>query len=298
VGVDSVFVNIADSAEVDSVSQGASQTMSDVKARIKWLTLRKVFLAILFFVAAYFIMKYLNRFLEIVAERYANFRLTIKRIIPIISILGWTLVIYVIIAGIFSPPLETFIAFAASAGVAIGFASQDILKNIFGGVMILIDRPFQVGDKIQVGDHYGEVMQIGLRTVRIVTPDDSMVSIPNGEMMNKFVSNANSGASNCQVVAEFYLPADIDMAQAKKIAYRTAAVSRYCYLNKPIVIIFRNEVHHGRSMLKMRLKAYVLDIRYEFPFYSEMTETVIKEFLRHDLMIIQPSQVAKRSGER
>jgi hypothetical protein len=51
-------------------------------------------------------------------------------------------------------------------------------------------------------------------------------------------------------------------------------------------------------MLKMRLKAYVLDIRYEFPFYSEMTETVIKEFLRHDLMIIQPSQVAKRSGER
>jgi small-conductance mechanosensitive channel len=149
-----------------------------------------------------------------------------------------------------------------------------------------------------VGDHYGEVMQIGLRTVRIVTPDDSMVSIPNGEMMNKFVSNANSGASNCQVVAEFYLPADIDMAQAKKIAYRTAAVSRYCYLNKPIVIIFRNEVYHGRSMLKMRLKAYVLDIRYEFPFYSEMTETVIKEFLRHDLMIIQPSQVAKRSGER
>ncbi|MCB0314052.1 MAG: mechanosensitive ion channel, partial [Calditrichaeota bacterium] len=53
---------------------------------------------------------------------------------------------------------------------AIGFAAQDILKNIFGGLMLLLDRPFQVGDKIEAGGHYGEVVQIGLRTVRIVTP--------------------------------------------------------------------------------------------------------------------------------
>ena len=126
-------------------------------------------------------------------------------------IFGWTIVIYIIIANVIEPPIETLIAVTASAGIAVGFASQDILKNIFGGIMILLDRPFQAGDKIQVGSLYGEVLSIGLRTVRIVTPDDSIVSIPNGEIVNQSVSNANSGAFNCQVVAEFFLPPDIDI---------------------------------------------------------------------------------------
>jgi small-conductance mechanosensitive channel len=232
----------------------------------------------------------LTRLLEFVAERRANLRLTIKRLIPTIRILGWTFVIYFIIAAVLSPPIETLIAVTASAGIAIGFASQDILKNIFGGIMILLDRPFQVGDKIEVGSYYGEVTQIGLRTVRIVTPDDSLVSIPNGEIMNQSVSNANTGESNCQVVAELFLPPDIDLVKAKQIAYRAAAVSRYAYLNKPIAIIIKNEVHQGRSLLKMRLKAYVLDIRHEFPLMSEMTEIVLSEFLKHKL--VTPEQLA------
>jgi small-conductance mechanosensitive channel len=176
------------------------------------------------------------------------------------------------------------VALTASAGIAVGFASQDILKNIFGGIMILFDRPFQVGDKIELGKYYGEVIHIGLRTVRIVTPDDSQVSIPNSEIVNQSVSNANSGENNCQVVAEFYLPPDIDLVKAKKIAYRAAAVSRYVYLNKPIAIVIKNEIHEGRSLLKMRLKAYVLDIRYEFPFSTEMTEIVMGEFLKQKLV--------------
>ncbi|HEX9757584.1 MAG TPA: mechanosensitive ion channel domain-containing protein [Nitrospiria bacterium] len=195
------------------------------------------------------------------------------------------MVIYIIVADILEPPIATLVALTASAGIAVGIASQDILKNIFGGIMILFDRPFQVGDKIQIGKYYGEVISIGLRTVRIITPDDSLVSIPNSEIVNQSVSNANSGESHCQVVAEFYLPAHIDLLKAKKIAFKAAAVSRYIYSNKPISIIHINEIHEGKSLLKMRLKAYVLDIRYEFLFATEMTETVIREFLKHHLMI-------------
>ena len=54
--------------------------------------------------------------------------------------------------------------------------------------------------------------------------------------------------------------------------------------------MIKNEVHEGRSLLKMRLKAYVLDIRYEFPFSSEMTETVMQEFLKHKL--VTPEELA------
>jgi small-conductance mechanosensitive channel len=249
------------------------------QAQPEWsISFAKIFWAAAIFLAALLTFRYLARLLEFLAERRANLRLAIKRLIPTIRIVGWTFVIYFIIAAVLSPPIETLVAVTASAGIAIGFASQDILKNIFGGIMILLDRPFQVGDKIEVGSYYGEVTQIGLRTVRIVTPDDSLVSIPNGEIMNQSVSNANSGESNCQVVAEIYLPPEIDLIKARQIAYRAAAVSRYAYLNKPIAIIIKNEIHEGRSMLKMRLKAYALDIRHEFPFMSEMTEIVIGEF--------------------
>jgi small-conductance mechanosensitive channel len=260
-----------------------TETIQDSKP--EWsLTFGKVFWSAVVLLAGWLAIKYLTRLSEAIAERWVPLRFAIKRLIPMIRIGGWTLVIYIVIADVLAPPIATLVALTASAGIAVGFASQDILKNIFGGVMILVDRPFQVGDKIEVGKYYGEVLNIGLRAVRIVTPDDSQVSIPNSEMVNQSVSNANSGENNCQVVAEFYFPPHIDLVKAKKIAYRAAAASRYIYMNKPISIIVKNEINEGRSLLKMRLKAYVLDIRYEFPFSSEMTERVMSEFLKRGLV--------------
>jgi len=111
-----------------------------------------------------------------------------------------------------------------------------------------------------------------------------MVSIPNSDIVNQSVSNSNNGESNCQVVAELYLPLDIDLARLKRIARRAAMVSRYVYLNKPIAIIIKNEIHEGRSLLKMRVKAYVLDIRFEFPFASDMTELIVEALLKKKLI--------------
>ena len=102
--------------------------------------------------------------------------------------------------------------------------------------------------------------------------------------MNSAVSNSNSGELNCQVVAEIYLPIDVDTQKVRKIAIESAQVSRYGYLNKPITVLFFNEVKERRSYLKMRLKAYVMDIRYEFLFKSDMTEIVLRELLNEGLI--------------
>lgn len=248
------------------------------------ISVPKIFWSIIFLLAGYFLIKIISRILEVFAERSTKYRITIKSFIPVVKIMGWIGLIFIVVAGIFQPPAATLLAFSASIGVAVGFASQDILKNIFGGVMILFDRPFKSGDKIDVGGYYGEVVEIGLRSTRIVTPDDNLVSIPNSEIMNKSVSNANAGESNCQVVAEIYLPIDADTAQCRAIATQTAMVSRYVYLNKPIVIVFVNEFKDRKSLLKMKIKAYVLDIRDEFKFKSEMTEVVIKKLLAEKVL--------------
>ena len=201
-----------DSTIISSSKELTPPSISDI------ISFGKIFWALVFFIIGYYIIRLLTKVLDIFAEKSTGYRITIKGFVPILRIFGWVLIIYIIIAGIFKPPIATIIAVTASVGIAIGFAAQDIFKNIFGGIMILFDRPFQVGDKIAVDDHYGEVVKIGLRSTRIVTADDSLVTLPNGEIMNQPVSNSNSGEPNCQVVAEIYLPISVDTDRVREIA--------------------------------------------------------------------------------
>ena len=221
--------------------------------------------------------------LETLAERSAARRLFFKKLIPVVRLLTWSLVIYIVLTGIFGLDRTSLLAAATALGVAIGFAAQDVLKNIFGGIIIIFDQPFQVGDKISVGGTYGEVVSIGLRSTRIVTPDDNLVSVPNSQVVEGQVANANAGALDCQVVVDLYLPGWTDVRRAKAIAYEAAANSRYVYLEKPIVVIVK-DVFKETFLVHLKVKAYVLDTRYEFIFASDVTEAAKSEFLRTGLL--------------
>lgn len=248
------------------------------------ISISKIFWALVFILIGYFLIRAVSGVLALIADRRVKYKASIRRTLPVVKISGWAFIVYIIVSGIFQPPAETIFAFFATVGVAVGFASQDLLKNIFGGIMILFDKPFQIGDKIESGKYYGEVLEVGLRSTRIVTPDDSVVTIPNSEMMNQSISNANSSENNCQVVAELFLPVTIDTRKARQIATEAAQISKYVYLNKPIAVEYSNVLVPRGSFLKMRLKAYVMDVRYEFPFQSEMTEVVLRELSREGML--------------
>jgi small conductance mechanosensitive channel len=74
-------------------------------------------------------------------------------------------------------------------GLTIGFALRDTLSNIISGLLIFIDRPFTIGDLIEIDGKYGRVDRISLRTTRVVTPDGKMLAVPNAEVMNKTVTS-------------------------------------------------------------------------------------------------------------
>jgi small-conductance mechanosensitive channel len=244
----------------------------------------KIFMSMLVLLIVWLGSRFVSSVLINLSERFSGQRLFIKRLVPIVKVVFWSGALYFIIAGILQPPLETIITVSASIGIAVGFASQDILRNIFGGIMIILDRPFQVGDKIEVDKQYGEVIQIGLRSVRIVTEDDSMVTVPNAEIMNKSVSNANSSALDCQVVAELFLPRTIDTRIVQKVCRKAAMTSRFAYLNKPVYVHVTHVTVGPRDLLKVRLKAYVLDIRFEQELRSDMTTMCMEEFNRLNLL--------------
>ncbi len=243
----------------------------------------KFFVSLMFLFFTYFVIRIVVWILDTASERSASRRLFFKKLIPIVRIVAWSFIIYLIIAKVFNVDSQGLLAAGAALGVAVGFAAQDVLKNIFGGILIILDQPFQVGDKISVAGTYGEVVSIGLRSTRIVTPDDNLVSVPNTQVVDGQVANANAGALHCQVVTTLFLPGDVDVARAKKIAYEAAANSKYVYLDMPIVVLVKDHFEY-RFLTKIVVKAYVLDTRYEFVFASEITETAKLEYLRQGLM--------------
>ncbi|MBR0309226.1 MAG: mechanosensitive ion channel family protein [Mogibacterium sp.] len=101
-------------------------------------------------------------------------------------------VLVVSIVALLGVPMSSVIAAIASVGVAIGLALQGALSNIAGGIMLLIFRPFSVGDYISTGSEEGTVRSISLVYTVLTTVDNRRVSVPNGSLMNSSISNASA----------------------------------------------------------------------------------------------------------
>ncbi len=230
-----------------------------------------IFWSILVLVAFRFVIRGLIWILETLAERSVRRRLTFKWLIPITRMLLWGVAAYLIVRQIFRVDAQGILAASAALGVALGFAAQDLLKNVFGGLIVVFDQPFQVGDKISVGGTYGEVVSIGLRSTRIVTADDDFVSVPNSQVVEEQVANANAGELNCQVLTNLYLPGRVDERAAKEIAFEAAVNSMYVFLEKPIQVFIEDEFH-TTFVTRVKVRAYVLDPRFEFLLRSDITE--------------------------
>lgn len=80
-------------------------------------------------------------------------------------------------------------------GIVIGLSLQDILRNFFAGIWVLVERPFRIGDTIQVGGHVGEVREISFRTTQLRTEDGREVIVPNGSLMTESVVRFLQGES-------------------------------------------------------------------------------------------------------
>ena len=95
----------------------------------------------------------------------------------------------VLIADGFGFDLGAIIAGLGIGGLAFAFAAKDTISNIFGALTLLLDRPFKIGDWIKVGSSEGEVVGIGVRTTILRTSNDTVITLPNGKLVNKDIEN-------------------------------------------------------------------------------------------------------------
>jgi len=188
---------------------------------------------------------------------------------------------FYIFYSILKPPKELLIAMLGSATFATGLALKDLVTSLISGVTIIMDTPFQVGDRILFNNIYGEIKHIGLRAVRLQTLDNQIVTIPNSSFVNNAVICANPGQINLNVIMKFYLSPESDIEKAKNILKTTVITSRYAYLNEPIIIVV-DTVWQGEIMcMLLTLKAHVIDAKYEKAFQTDIITRATKIFLEN-----------------
>lgn len=95
----------------------------------------------------------------------------------------------VFVADTLDVEVSSLLAGLGLGGLAVALAAQDAVKNLFGSLMILVDRPFSVGDWVVVGDHEGIVEDVGFRSIRIRTFYNSLVTLPNSNLISSSVDN-------------------------------------------------------------------------------------------------------------
>lgn len=114
---------------------------------------------------------------------------TVVRFLQNFTNIALHVVLVVSIIGIIGVPLASVVTVIASAGVAIGLALQGALSNVAGGIMILLLRPFRLGDFVETAGHSGTVTDIGIFYTVLTTGDNKVVTIPNGSITSDTVVN-------------------------------------------------------------------------------------------------------------
>ena len=187
---------------------------------------------------------------------------------------------------------EILALLGGAAAVAIGFAMKDLVASVVAGVMIMVDRPFQLGDRVSFGGQYGDVVSVGLRSVKIKTLDDNTVTVPNNMFLNEVSSSGNYGALDMQVVVDFHIGVDQDYKLAEQHIREATVTSRFIFLPKPIVVLVSQVFVGDYVAIRLRLKAYVLDTQYEKNFETDVTLRVLEAFAEDG---IQPPAVLHRN---
>jgi len=271
-------------ADAPALAAGADDAAGKAEADapmgfLEFLDPEGVPVALLVFVLAFVALRATERVSERLSEKLVAKRLLIKQTNTLIAFAVYLVATMIAASAVLELSAQAVFALSGTIAVTLGFAFQDVAASFLAGIPILINKPFQVGDRISFGGFYGEVKEIGLRTVRLVTLDDNLVTIPSNSFLTAPVASANAGELDCMVVMTYWTTPAADHARARQIIHDAVMASKYLYLGKPFGVLVATRLSDtGRMAIEYTAKAYVYDALHEKAFASDVTERVLTAF--------------------
>jgi len=150
--------------------------------------------------------------------------------------------------------ITPFLAMAGIVGLAFALAAQDLISNFYGGAVIMIDKPLKVGDRVKIEHYYGDVIDIGVRSTRLKTTDNQIITIPNNKITTNYVTNYSEPDQKLRISIPVSVTSGTDPVKVKELLLDISQVTiqKTDYLLKePAPQVFFNEF--GESGLKFIL---------------------------------------------
>lgn len=244
--------------------------------------------AVLFYVVGKFIVNKLIKAFRIILEKrdknpsLNSFLVGLVKAFLFVSL-------FIGVATILGVPMSSFLAILGAAGLAIGLALQGSLSNFAGGVLILLFKPFKVGDVITGQGHTGTVSKIDILYTHLLTFDNKEVVIPNGNLANSDVVNITAQPTR-RVDLTVGVSYDTDLKKAREVILDIFKKDERVHADPEPVVWLNN---FGDSSLDLVIRAWV-DKEHVWPVYFETMEKIKSAFEHHQIEIPFPQRVIHR----
>jgi small-conductance mechanosensitive channel len=191
--------------------------------------------------------------------------------------------------------LRSLAAFGAVLMVGIGFGLQNIAQNFISGLILLIERPVQKGDFVQVGDTAGTVEEIAMRATRIHTRDGALIIVPNSELITGRVVNRSAPTSVYRVRIPVGAAYHTDTAHVRETLLEVARQHARVLKSPPPYVFFQG---FGESQLEFQLAVWIDAPAEEFIISSELRFAIDAAFRKAKIEIPRPQrELLLKKGE-
>ncbi|MFS1902727.1 mechanosensitive ion channel family protein [Vibrio lentus] len=256
------------------------ENISKIASLVRW---SGVFFSAIIIAAMWLLLKFINSLVTSFGSQFVQYRMLLQKLQSFMQFFIYVSTGLIVFMMSFRINDQILALIGGTLAVSVGFALKDLAASFIAGITVMIDRPFQVGDRVTFEGNYGDIITIGLRSVRMRTLNDDIITIPNNKFLNEVTTSGNYGALDMQVVIPFYVSMDEDITLARDLIQEAASSSRYIHLPKPVTVLVKQTITDNYLAIQLTCKAYVVDTAYEKLFETDITLRVMKEFKKHNI---------------
>ncbi len=215
------------------------------------------------------------------------------QLVPIVGVLLKIIVIalalYIVLTN-FNYDITALVAGLGVGGLAVALATKDYLENIIGGLTIFTDKPFKIGDLVEVNGTKGFIKEVGIRTTRLLTYDNTLVVMPNTQMVTNKLVNISEPNRTIGISATIGVTYDTSIAKIEKgkdIIKKAVTSTKGIDKNYPPLVFFTG---FGDSALKVWFKYKIADYGNKLSITDEINTKIKKGFEKAKIEMAFPTQ--------
>ena len=195
----------------------------------------------------------------------------------------------IIVAGFFMAivasglPVDKVTVVLGALGVGIGLGLQNIVYNLVSGIILIFEKPMQIGDYIEVGDKKGRVQNIGIRSSKLITPDGSEVIVPNGDILSSHMVNWTRSNNHRRTELTFGIEPSSKLQLAKDTIVEELKTNSYVIQSEPVEILVNNLSENSAALT---VNVWINSIYKEPEFKSELRSSIYTRLAAKEIKIV------------